>query len=131
MASTLLRPHYPIVIAGAGPTGLTLANLLGVYGVDCLVLERNASTVHEPRAVSIDDESLRTMQAIGLADAIEIYTINSARAMGLDAVTGSLAPGKSADIIVLDQNVFDVPSDRIAGTKVLTTYFEGRPVYQR
>jgi predicted amidohydrolase YtcJ len=75
--------------------------------------------------------SLWAEQAIGLADAIEIYTINSARAMGLDAVIGSLAPGKSADIIVLDQNVFDVPSDRIADTKVLTTYFEGRPVYQR
>lgn len=75
MASTLLRPHYPIVIAGAGPTGLTLANLLGVYGVDCLVLERNASTVHEPRAVSIDDESLRTMQAAGLVETVMSETV--------------------------------------------------------
>ncbi len=75
MASTLLRPHYPIVIAGAGPTGLTLANLLGVYGIDCLVLERNASTVHEPRAVSIDDESLRTMQAAGLVETVMSETV--------------------------------------------------------
>ena len=75
MVSTLLRAHYPIVIAGAGPTGLTLANLLGVYGVDCLVLERNGSTVHEPRAVSIDDESLRTMQAAGLAETVMSETV--------------------------------------------------------
>lgn len=65
-----LRDHYPVVIAGGGPTGLTLANLLGVYGVDCLMLERNASTVSEPRAVSIDDESLRTMQMARVIDAV-------------------------------------------------------------
>jgi len=62
--------HYPVIVLGAGPTGLTLANLLGVYGVRTLLLERNASTVDEPRAVSIDDESLRTVQAAGLADQI-------------------------------------------------------------
>jgi 3-(3-hydroxy-phenyl)propionate hydroxylase len=56
-----------VLIVGAGPTGLTLANVLGQSGVDTVVIDRNASTVGEPRAVSIDDESLRTMQAIGLA----------------------------------------------------------------
>src|ERR1700733_10697205 len=60
------RTHWPIIIAGAGPTGLTLAGLLGRYGIDVLVIERNAQTVDEPRAVSIDDESLRTMQAVGV-----------------------------------------------------------------
>ncbi|VCU70986.1 3-(3-hydroxy-phenyl)propionate/3-hydroxycinnamic acid hydroxylase [Pigmentiphaga humi] len=62
--------HFPVIVLGAGPTGLTLANLLGVYGVPTLLLERNVSTVDEPRAVSIDDESLRTMQAAGLVDAV-------------------------------------------------------------
>ena len=60
------RTHWPVIIAGAGPTGLTLAGLLARYGVDVLIIERNASTVGEPRAVSIDDESLRTMQAVGV-----------------------------------------------------------------
>ncbi len=59
-----------VIIVGAGPVGLTLANLLGVHGVRTLVLERHASTVAEPRAVSIDDESLRTMQAAGLAESV-------------------------------------------------------------
>jgi 3-(3-hydroxy-phenyl)propionate hydroxylase len=59
-----------VAIVGAGPTGLTLANLLGAEGVRGLVVERNRTTVQEPRAVSIDDESLRTMQAAGLADAV-------------------------------------------------------------
>jgi 3-(3-hydroxy-phenyl)propionate hydroxylase len=58
--------HYQIAIVGAGPAGLVLANLLGVQGIRTLLVERNAGTVGEPRAVSIDDESLRTLQAIGL-----------------------------------------------------------------
>src|ERR1700733_8212980 len=61
---------WPVVIVGAGPTGLTIANLLVRYGVDVLLVERNETTVEEPRAVSIDDESLRTMQAIGVVDEV-------------------------------------------------------------
>jgi len=60
------RTHWPVVIVGAGPTGLTLAGLLARYGVEVLIIERNPQTVQEPRAVSIDDESLRTMQSVGI-----------------------------------------------------------------
>jgi 3-(3-hydroxy-phenyl)propionate hydroxylase len=60
------REHWPAIIAGAGPTGLTLASLLARYGVDVLIIERNPQTVQEPRAVSIDDESLRTIQSVGV-----------------------------------------------------------------
>ena len=63
-------PHYPVVIIGAGPTGLVLANLLGVYGVETLLVERHAATVDEPRAVSIDDESLRAVQNAGALDRV-------------------------------------------------------------
>jgi 3-(3-hydroxy-phenyl)propionate hydroxylase len=59
-----------VAIVGAGPTGLTLANILGQAGIGVVLIERNESTVREPRAVSIDDESLRTMQAIGLSAAV-------------------------------------------------------------
>jgi len=58
--------NYEVVIVGAGPTDLTLANILGMHGVRALLVERSAATVGEPRAVSIDDESLRTMQYIDL-----------------------------------------------------------------
>jgi 3-(3-hydroxy-phenyl)propionate hydroxylase len=62
--------HYPVAVIGSGPVGLTLVNLLGKLGVRTLLVERNATTVQEPRAVSIDDESLRTMQTAGVADEV-------------------------------------------------------------
>ena len=59
-----------VIVVGAGPTGLVLANILGMHGVRTLLVEANPSTVGEPRAVSIDDESLRTMQYLGIVDAV-------------------------------------------------------------
>jgi 3-(3-hydroxy-phenyl)propionate hydroxylase len=70
-----LKARYQIIVAGAGPTGLTMANLLGQAGVSTLVVECNPATVGEPRAVSIDDESLRTLQAIGLAEPVMTRTV--------------------------------------------------------
>ena len=62
--------HASVLIVGAGPTGLTLANLLGCEGIDTLVIERNPGCVPEPRAIAIDGESLRTLQAVGLTDTV-------------------------------------------------------------
>lgn len=73
--------------------------------------------------------SLWPEQAIDLATAIRAYTLNSAKAMGLEAITGSIEPGKSADIIVLDRNVFETDASTIADTKVEQTLFEGRIVH--
>lgn len=56
-----------VLIVGAGPVGLLLANLLGQYGIQTLVIEKNAQYEVEPRAVSIDDESLRSLQILGLS----------------------------------------------------------------
>jgi glycerol-3-phosphate dehydrogenase len=55
---------FDVAILGGGPTGLSLANLLGVMGVRTVLIERNESTVQAPRAVSIDDECLRTISQI-------------------------------------------------------------------
>lgn len=77
------------------------------------------------------DGALWPEQALDLPAAIAAYTANPARAMGMENVTGSLAAGKSADLIVLDRNLFEIPSHDIADTKVVTTFFEGRVVYER
>ncbi|MCV7067130.1 bifunctional 3-(3-hydroxy-phenyl)propionate/3-hydroxycinnamic acid hydroxylase [Mycolicibacterium farcinogenes] len=64
-----------VVIVGAGPVGLTLANVLGIQGVRTLVVEERDTLIDYPRGVGLDDESLRTFQSIGLVDAILPHTV--------------------------------------------------------
>jgi len=59
-----------VAVVGAGPCGLTLASLLGTYGVTTAVLDREPDVLDHPRAVAIDDESLRGFQAAGLAEEV-------------------------------------------------------------
>ncbi|MEV4516316.1 FAD-dependent monooxygenase [Dactylosporangium sp. NPDC049525] len=60
----------PIAIVGGGPVGLTVANLLAARDVPVVLVERNASTSDEAKAISLDDESLRTLEAADLAEAV-------------------------------------------------------------
>lgn len=64
-----------VVIIGAGPVGLTLANLLGLSRVDVILIEARTELIDYPRAVGIDDEALRVMQAIGLVDDVLPHTV--------------------------------------------------------
>ncbi len=57
-----------VAIVGAGPNGVAMANLLGLYGIATVIVEKAAEIVEFPRAVGIDDEALRMFQTAGLAD---------------------------------------------------------------
>lgn len=65
-----------IAIIGAGPTGLMLANLLGMHGITTTILERRDAPFTEPRAIAFDPETLRLFQTIGcyedLADTLQL-----------------------------------------------------------
>lgn len=67
--------EFDVLIVGAGPAGLATASYLGMSGIRVLLVERNASTVNEARAVSIDDESLRSMQTLGVVEEITRNTL--------------------------------------------------------
>ncbi|MFV0275639.1 MAG: amidohydrolase [Parahaliea sp.] len=68
-------------------------------------------------------------QAISLEEAVAIFTIDGARALRLEQHTGSLEVGKSADFVVLSNNIFDIAPEDISDVRVLRTVFEGRTVY--
>jgi 3-(3-hydroxy-phenyl)propionate hydroxylase len=84
-----------VVVVGAGPVGLTLANILGLQGVRTLVVEERDSLIDYPRGVGLDDESLRTFQAIGLVDRILPHTVPNQILRFVDAkrrVLAEMAP---------------------------------------
>lgn len=64
-----------VVIVGAGPVGLTLANFLGLQGVRTLIVEERDTLIDYPRGVGLDDEALRTFQTIGLVDNVLPHTV--------------------------------------------------------
>ena len=78
-------------------------------------------------------EVLNPAARISIEDALDAYTINGARLFGHDAQTGSLEPGKLADLVVIDRDLLSLSrngrANEIAQTRVLQTLFEGRSVY--
>lgn len=64
-----------VVIVGAGPTGLALANLLGRYGRAVTVLEARSDLIDYPRGVGLDDESMRSIQTMDLVEQVTPFTI--------------------------------------------------------
>lgn len=73
--------------------------------------------------------ALNADQALTVEEAVAAFTREPARAMGLGDVTGRLARGLAADFIVVDQDVFTVDPEDIHRTRVLQTWFAGRPVH--
>lgn len=63
-----------VAIVGAGPVGLMIANYLGQCGVNVTLVEKLDTLIDYPRAIGLDDESLRTFQAVGLADEVLPHT---------------------------------------------------------
>ncbi|HUE92272.1 bifunctional 3-(3-hydroxy-phenyl)propionate/3-hydroxycinnamic acid hydroxylase [Pseudomonas sp.] len=62
------RETTQIVIVGGGPNGIAAAHYMGLYGIDCVVLELNQGILPYPRAVGMDDEALRVLQTVGVAE---------------------------------------------------------------
>jgi 3-(3-hydroxy-phenyl)propionate hydroxylase len=80
-------PVVPVVVVGAGPVGLTAALLLARRGVEVLLLERHLDPYPLPRAVHLDGEVFRALQAAGVAD--DVLRVSRPMA-GLRLVDGAL-----------------------------------------
>jgi predicted amidohydrolase YtcJ len=68
-------------------------------------------------------------QALSVAQALWAYTVGAALAGGQESRQGSLAPGKLADMVVLEEDPFRLPRERIAGAEVAATLVGGELVH--
>ncbi|MGZ0188379.1 MAG: bifunctional 3-(3-hydroxy-phenyl)propionate/3-hydroxycinnamic acid hydroxylase [Alphaproteobacteria bacterium] len=87
-----------VLVVGAGPTGLTAANLLAQAGVSVIVVDRNLVPLDMPRAVMIDDEGCRTIAAAGLAEPLRTISAPAQGSRYYDehgAIVSEVGPGNT------------------------------------
>jgi hypothetical protein len=75
------------------------------------------------------DAELWPEEAVGVEEMVEAFTIAGARANFLEDETGSLEMGKSADLVVLREDLFTLPPESINEAAVELTVFRGRPTF--
>lgn len=119
----------PVVVVGAGPTGLVAALLLARRDVDVTVLERRVGVHRLPRAVHLDDESVRILHAAGAGDGFDGISRAAAGLRLLDARLRPFAEFRRAARGVHglpESNLFDQPDleellrSLVAGTPRIT-----------
>lgn len=70
-------------------------------------------------------------EKISLEEAVQGYTLHGAVSEFAEDRKGSISPGKLADLVVIDRNLFEIPAEEISQARVTMTIFAGRIVYQR
>lgn len=80
-----------VLIVGAGPCGLTLANFLGIQDVRTVVLDDRPELIDYPRGVGLDDESLRTFQSLGIIDEVLNHVVANQKVIYVDSAGRELA----------------------------------------
>ena len=60
--------HYPVIIIGAGPTGLMAANQLARFGINFLIVDGKAGPTEQSRAIVITARSMEIYQQLGISD---------------------------------------------------------------
>ncbi len=103
--------------AGTDMTGIYLGNIDPFKAMYASVTRNSDAGVFEPA------------QAISVSDALRMWTIWAARAMGEGAVKGSIEVGKYADMVVLSDNLFSIPAERLKDVRAMRTIMNGQIVY--
>lgn len=70
-------------------------------------------------------------ESVTLAEALKAYTYKPAYGTFREHELGTLESGKLADLVVLDRNLFELPSQEIADAQIDTTVMDGKVVFQK
>ena len=118
---TLIESGAPILVGSDWPAAAF--NMSPWIGIEAMVTRK------DPLGAS--DDQLWSEEAVTLEQAINIYTRGGAAAIRREHSAGSLEVGKSADLIVLNHNIFEIPIEMVSETEVEMTFFEGKLVFER
>jgi hypothetical protein len=77
------------------------------------------------------ENGFNTEMCLDLISCLDAYTINNAYASYEENIKGSIREGKSADLIVVDRDLFNIHPKDIKNTVVETTFFNGKIVYSK
>ncbi|MFP6640566.1 MAG: amidohydrolase [Myxococcota bacterium] len=104
------------------------------FGSDWNVTTPNVFEQMEVAVTRLDPDGLTQQpllpeQAIDLPAAVAAFTIAGAYVNGLEDETGSIEVGKSADLVVVDRNIFEIPTEELSETEVLLTLLDGQAVH--
>ena len=112
-AATLL-PAVGLYDAGA------LVTLSSDWDADTLSpLKKMETVLNRPSGMSFAD----------LATVIPMLTLNPAKLLQHDDKTGSIEVGKFADLVVIDKDIFSLPTDQISTAEVTRTYLQGQLIF--
>jgi predicted amidohydrolase YtcJ len=123
--SRWIYPIASLLNSGAvvvGGSDWTVSSLNPLDAIQVAVTRRSVDEPAGPAWIPEERADLPRMLAA--------YTINAAYANRMERETGSLEPGKLADLIVLDRNLFEVSSAEIHTVKVLWTLVDGREAWR-
>jgi predicted amidohydrolase YtcJ len=90
-----------------------------------------ASVAREPMKGTYGPHPFGTDEAIDVHTALRSYTIWAARQLFIEHQTGSLEPGKWADIAVWDRNPYAVPTAELKDMRCEMTLYKGKVVFER
>ena len=134
------RVHRMYPIASIAESGATLVggsdwNVSSLNPLDAIEVAVLRQDWQANDALTNDELSqldvLNRSERVDLDTMLKAYTINAAWSMHQEALTGSLTPGKRADIVVLSEDLFAIPPQLISTVKVEKTFIDGQLIYQR
>ncbi|MBU2707053.1 amidohydrolase [Zooshikella marina] len=113
--------QHGIILTGGSDFPVEPANPF--YGLHAAVTRQDRTL--KPRA------SWLPSQRLNREDALALFTVNAAYAAFQEEVLGTLEPGKYADFIIIDRDLFNIPDNSIWQTQVMATFVAGKRVWPK